>query len=320
MLKLSVSLLLLALGGGSTAAVASLGGGMVGQPQVADGAFNVHVSRPAYVNQHPRVLFDEGHNNSDTSSGRYNPFVGLIRSDGYRLAPTTVRFSARSLYGCQVLVIVNPAGPTRTREAPAFTDAECDAVRDWVKAGGALLVIVDHAPFTSAVAGLLRRFEVDITKGHTFDTSHFNKDSDDQTELVFTRAEGLIGEHPIARGRDESERIDQIITFTGTSLKGPKGSVAILKLADTAKDVLPPDRKPESPDAPPVDHKTVSATGRAQGLALNFGKGRVVVLGEAAMLTAQVTPGGVRFGMSISGIDNRQFALNIMHWLSGLLK
>src|SRR6266851_786505 len=316
MRKAIFTLLLLALGVPSSWAVGRAGGGLLAQ--TADGAYNVRVSRPAYVNQHPRVLFDEGHNNSDTLSGRYNPFVGLIRSDGYGVVPTTVRFSARSLYGCQVLVIVNPAGPTRTREAPAFSDAECDAVRDWVKAGGALLVIVDHAPFSSAVASLLQRFEVDITKGHTFETSHFNKESGDQTELVFTRAEGLIGEHPIAQGRDESERINQILTFSGTSLKGPKGSVAILKLADTAKDVLPPDSKPASPDAPSVDHKTVSAAGRAQGLALSFGKGRVVVLGEAAMLTAQVTANGVRFGMNVAGNDNRQLALNIMHWLSGL--
>jgi hypothetical protein len=41
----------------------------------------------------------------------------------------------------------------------------------------------------------------------------------------------------------------------------------------------------------------------------------VVILGEAAMLTAQVAD-GVAFGMNIPGNDNRQFALNIMHWLS----
>jgi hypothetical protein len=50
----------------------------------------------------------------------------------------------------------------------------------------------------------------------------------------------------------------------------------------------------------------------------------VVVLGEAAMLSAQVIvrPGGgeaFRMGMNRAGIDNRQLALNIMHWLSGAL-
>jgi hypothetical protein len=86
--------------------------------------------------------------------------------------------------------------------------------------------------------------------------------------------------------------------------------VAFLPLADTAIDRVPPDRK------------LVSAKGRAQGVALRLGKGRVVVLGEAAMLSAQL---GLEqgkadrpFGMNFPGTDNRQLALNVMHWLSGL--
>ena len=58
-------------------------------------------------------------------------------------------------------------------------------------------------------------------------------------------------------------------------------------------------------------------------LALRYGLGRVVILGEAAMLTAQVVsvPGkpARKAGMNAPGNDNRQFALNVMHWLSGVL-
>jgi hypothetical protein len=60
---------------------------------------------------------------------------------------------------------------------------------------------------------------------------------------------------------------------------------------------------------------------------MTFGEGRVVVVGEAGMLTAQVitdrtggSPRKRRLGMNTSNTDNRQLALNIMHWLSGLLK
>jgi hypothetical protein len=64
-----------------------------------------------------------------------------------------------------------------------------------------------------------------------------------------------------------------------------------------------------------------SAAGRAQGLVMKFGKGRIVVLGEAAMLSAQLAgPNKTPFGMNRPGLDNRQLAINIMHWLSGLLK
>ena len=99
------------------------------------------------------------------------------------------------------------------------------------------------------------------------------------------------------------------MVFGGQSLKGPSGTDAVLKLADTAEDTAP------SPG------KNSSAAGRAQAIAFRLGKGRVVMLGDAAMLSAQVTgPENKPFGMNVPGIDNRQLALNIMHWLSGMLK
>lgn len=64
----------------------------------------------------------------------------------------------------------------------------------------------------------------------------------------------------------------------------------------------------------------VSVPGWSQGLALEIGKGRVVVLGEAAMLTARLHRfDGRPIGMNTAGYDNRQLALNIMHWLTRLL-
>ncbi len=175
-------------------------------------------------------------------------------------------------------------------------------MRDWVQAGGSLLLITDHAPFGSAAESLAKRFGVDMSKGFTSDPVN---SEGDETSLVFTRKNMLLGDHPITRGRDDSERINRIQTFTGQSLKGPDGSVAILRLGDTAEDL--------------GDDKPISAAGRAQGIAFALGKGRVVVLGEAAELSAQLI-GRRRFGMNVHGLDNRQMALNIMHWLSGLLE
>jgi len=289
--------------------------------QGTDVNFNANVTYPAYAKQHPRVLFDEAHNNADTSVGRYKPFTELILSDGCKVVSGKQAFSKKALKGYTVLVIANASGPNGHMEASAFTQEECDAVRDWVTSGGALLLITDHAPFGTAIGELSKRFGVDVTIGYTIDKVHFNKGSDDQTELVFSREDGLLGEHPITNGRGANERINRVITFSGTSLKGPNNSVAFLKLSDTAFDVVPPEAKPtRAAEEPLPEHKPLSAAGRAQGIALEFGKGRVVVLGEAAMLTAQTTRQGVPFGMNVPGIDNRQLALNIMHWLSGLLK
>ena len=65
----------------------------------------------------------------------------------------------------------------------------------------------------------------------------------------------------------------------------------------------------------------IPAPGRAQGLAFQVGKGRVVVLGEAAMLSAQLA-GRARapMGMNVPGSDDRQLALNVVRWLGGALE
>jgi hypothetical protein len=60
---------------------------------------------------------------------------------------------------------------------------------------------------------------------------------------------------------------------------------------------------------------------------MTFGKGRLVVLGEAGMFSAQIATlvdgdrkFDMKFGMNVEGTDDRQFALNVVHWLSGLLR
>lgn len=279
---------------------------LVGE-QAADPGFDTHVAHPAYVTKHPRVLFDEAHNNFHTTAGRYQPFAQLITADGYQVTPNKEAFSAQTLQGYDVLVISNALGPRGQRASAAFTAPECDEVREWVRAGGSLLLIADHAPMGAAAAILSERFGVDMSKAYTGDPANYDKPSKEISQLVFSRENKLLGEHPITRGRrGAQERVNRVVTFTGQSLKGPEGSVAILRLAETAVDKI-------------SNGQEVSAAGRAQGVALKFGKGRVVVLGEAAMLTAQISGDGEKFGMNVPGNDDRQFALNVMHWLSGIL-
>jgi hypothetical protein len=43
------------------------------------------------------------------------------------------------------------------------------------------------------------------------------------------------------------------------------------------------------------------------------------MVGEAALFSAQVDPLGLRMGMNKPGNDDRQFALNVVHWLSNVL-
>jgi hypothetical protein len=283
-----------------------------GAQQLADPEFNTSVEKPAYNKNGPRVLFDEAHHNFHTTEGRYKPFVDLLLNDGYRIVRNREPFTKASLSSFKVLVIANALGAEEMddtgADASAFTEEECAAVQEWVKGGGSLLLIADHAPFGGAAAALGNRFGVDMSKGFTYDPQNSAEKSPSQ--LIFSRDNKLLMTHPITEGREQNERLNRVVSFTGQSLKGPEDSVAVLKLADTAKDT--PNREADS---------SVSAAGRAQALAFKHGKGRVVIQGEAAMLSAQIAGANKRpMGMNVPGNDNKQYALNVMHWLSGLLK
>jgi hypothetical protein len=189
--------------------------------------------------------------------------------------------------------------------------------------GGALLLVADHAPFGTSAETLAQRFGVSMSKGYTIDSTHADPESGNPSVLVYSRANGLLADHAITRGRDSTERVGRIIAFTGQSLLGPEGSAAFMKLGDGARD-LPLRTFASARSWKLALSETLPAAGRSQGVAFAFGKGRVVVLGEAAMLSAQVIlrPSGAiafRMGMNHPGIDNRQLALNIMHWLAGVL-
>src|ERR1019366_4610613 len=69
--------------------------------------------------------------------------------------------------------------------------------------------------------------------------------------------------------------------------------------------------------------------GRAMAIAFTLGRGHVVASGEAGMMTAQVfkekdKDGRETFvgktGMSVPGNDDKQYVLNVLHWLSDVLK
>lgn len=280
--------------------------------QMADPEFNTAVENPAYTKAGPRVMFDEAHNNFHTMDGRYKPFATLLLNDGYRVVRNRVPFTKKSLDDFKILVIANALGAEEMDDTgadkPAFTEAEVEAVHDWVRGGGSLLLIADHAPFGGAAESLGKRFGVEMSKGFTLDEA--NSAEGNPSLIIYSRENKLLLDHPITSGRETAEKINKVLSFTGQSLVGPKGSYAILKLSDTAKDT--PDRNATT---------LVSAAGRAQALAFKFGKGRVVVQGEAAMLSAQIAGANkFKMGMNVPGTDNKQYALNLMHWLSGILK
>jgi len=282
--------------------------------QKPDMAFNVAVPNPTYVANHPVVLFDEGHYNSHTVRSGYAPFAKLMESDGYAIRRHRGALTPQALRDVSILMIVNAAGgsnpklfginlvPLRKgqRDAPAFSDDEIQTVREWIENGGSLLLVADHHPFGQASAWLASALGVTMHGGFT-EVSNQYPGQTDPSAIEFSRDNGLLGEHPITNGRTPDETIKRVRSFTGQSLEAPN-AVVLLRLPPSAVDYVPPETEPRP-------------SGSAQAVAFEYGRGRLVVLGEAGMLTAQVSDGR-RFGMNIEGLDNRQFALSIMHWLS----
>lgn len=318
-------LALLALGAAAAASA---------QTQEADPSFDARVERPAYrPGAGPVVTLDAAHRNFHTMDGRYRPFAQLVAADGYRIESGTAPFTRRSLARTRILVIANAgSGNAAATGQPAFSEAECDSVAAWVRRGGALLLIADHSPFGRAAQSLASRFGVRMGEGWVFEPQPAAPFL--TTQIVYSRENGRLGAHPILEGRDPAERVGTLKAFTGQSLTLPRGAAALMILhpeAHEARDaaalnaIAPLLRQgwsaetARSAGAAPVG-------GRVQGLAMRFGRGRVVILAEAAMLSAQVVrlpgEGGGRtftMGMNQPGLDNRQFALNVMRWLSGRL-
>lgn len=278
-------------------------------------AWRPSATLPMFTADHPRVLIDEAHHNASTAGlfGRYFPFAALLRADGYAVSRNAAALSPTTLSRCDILVIANasgagrlqfwgfnlPVGEQGDRGAPAFSAAEIEAVRAWVEGGASLLLIADHAPFGSASAQLAAAFGVTMRAGNV-EVPGVTSDP-----LAFERANGALGDHPILDG------VDRVLTFSGQSLDAPASGAILLRLPQSAIEYVE------------VAHDEAAGTttfedqpgGPAQAVALTYGAGRVVVLGEAAMLTAQVSAGRP-FGFNTPGNDNERFARNVMAWLA----
>lgn len=287
------------------------------QSQHADYGWDIVLHRITFREKHPVVVIDRTHHNAHTARGKYRPFAEMMRMDGCDVTTGKSSFSAKSLKDTDVLVIVNASGGGKRtlmginlpfagedrRAQPAFTPEEIDAVRTWVEHGGSLLLIADHAPFGESSAALAETFGVTMHRGFT----EIPDESSDPME--FSRDNGRLADHPITAGIDSLARIERVLTFTGQSLDGPDGATVLLTLPSTAIEYVPVAQGEGRTEM------REEKAGSAQGLAFEYGKGRVVVLGEAAMLTAQVYKDD-HFGMNTPGCDNQKFALNIMHWLT----
>jgi hypothetical protein len=265
---------------------------------VAIADYDPKISQPAFTGEGPVVAIDEAHQNFHTIDGRYAPFATLLRADGYRPRALTEAATAESIGATGVLVIANARGP--------ISAAEIATIKTWVEQGGSLLLIADHAPFGKSATPLAAAFGVEMGNGYVA----VRHDGKVTSRIEFSGQQ--LGAHPIIAGAGPGGRVRRVETFTGQSLSVPAGAVALLVLPEDALEVAGPpqvDALRRGESAPGL-----RVGGRAQAVALDYGKGRVVIAGEAAMFTAQQMQSGAKVGLDIA--DDQRFARNVMAWLA----
>ncbi|MGH9768665.1 MAG: DUF4350 domain-containing protein, partial [Blastocatellia bacterium] len=265
------------------------------------------------------VLIDEAHFNFHRASGRYQSFADLLRRDGYVVQASKEKFSKGSLKAGKILVISNALSQRNQTPLgwnppfdPSFTDEEIAAVREWVKQGGALLLIIDHFPMPALAGKLAEAFGVRVHNGYAVDPQA------PPGPLLYKRADKSLADHPITRGRSEKERVDSVATFTGSAFQMDRGDPILTFLGAEAISYTP------KAFGQQLDNDTprVPIKGWHQGVVMLDGKGRVAIFGEAMMFSAQLlgpqkAPGGMNNPIAK---QNPQFLLNVAHWLSGLLQ
>lgn len=291
------------------------------------------------VNTGREIVFDASHSNVHSLSGGYLGFRKVAEADGFTVSSVNEDLAACVAPGgtcanAEILAIVAP------KDSDPVSGAEAAAVADWVEDGHSLLLIVDHTPYTGA-GSLLAQFGLAIGAAPTVFLNggcvpfagacpltipgqqqpwcDCPTSTVDVTFDVFDRNPyhgDLDPTHPIVQGRPELTRresvravrlmqgrvIDVVSTLPGVEVR------SILDLPDNP---LP---TPEEPDPPPNTTDPLGSMARSVDYGLAEG-GRVVVIGEAAVFSTQVTR-----GMQLATADESdQFLVNTLRWLTGVL-
>lgn len=273
----------------------------------------------------PVVAFDEAHKNTHTFGSRnFQGFVELLQREGYRPRALTLTITPRSLKDVDVLVVSGPGG----WEGPeaSLTAIELKALVEWVRSGRSLLLIVDHMP--APRNGATVAAALGVPEWHNGFAMVDVDGSLPVGNIIFWRSklfpagessigstgpgggtgyqgpDAVLADHVITEGRSSSERVRSVATFVGSAFKPPPRADVLLTMPRRAVSLVP---KGTGRTDVRVDAQRTAVGEWVQGVVLPYGNGRVAIFGESGLFS-----GG-------PAADNRQFILNVMHWLSRVL-
>lgn len=276
-----------------------------------------HVKLRAYpLGEGPVVLLDLGHNNVDDPEF---PVVlaEWLTQDGYVVWQLSTRFDEAALASVDIVISKNPLSaynrdnwslPTPS----AFSRGEVEYLYNWVLSGGALLLVIDHMPMPGAVEELASRFNFEISNGFALDERSLHGYEGEVIHAAgrvpFRRSDRSLADHPVTNGRTPAERVDSVVTAVGSAFRLPHDGQSLLTLGPSFVSLLP-ESSWEFGDTTP--RQAIGGWSQA-GLA-RVGSGRVAILGDAMLLRSELED------TETWALQNPQFSLNVVHWLSGLL-
>lgn len=278
------------------------------------------VATPAWSTDGPAVLVDDGHLNPFTTTAGLAPLAALLRADGYRVLADDNAGRAEVLRRPRVAIVAGALGPSGVMqsvlsgtglerltplEGDAMLGSEVATLEAWVRNGGALLIAGDAGPAAGAMASLTARFGVTLSRGIVVDPSR--SVDGHPSRLVFTRAAGLPAAHPVLDGESAAVRVDRVVTDGGPALTPGPDATVLLQLGPSAVELA-------SVEAPVAEGQPVAA--RAHAVALPWGRGRVVVLADAGLLTTELGADGRAGGLAAPDAGNVTFVRNILFWLA----
>lgn len=280
-------------------------------------ASQAHMKRPAYpLSEGPVVVLDLGHNNVDDPEF---PAVlaEWLTQDGYVVRQLSTRFDESALANVDIVISKNPLSaynrdnwslPTPS----AFSRDEIELLYNWVLSGGALLLVIDHMPIPGAVEELASTFNIEISNGFALDERSLHGYDEEVIHaagrIPFRRSDRSLADHPVTNGRTSAERVDYVVTAVGSAFRLPDNGESLLTLGPAYVSLLP-ESAWEFDDATP--RQAIGGWSQA-GLA-RVGSGRVAVLADAMLLRSALED------TEAWALQNPQFTLNVIHWLSGLL-
>ena len=230
-----------------------------------------------------RIVFDEGHKDSlrtkSTGKNGLSILTNLLNNNDFSVSATVLSLET-AIKSADIFVI---SFPCRN-----FNASEIDTIKTFIKNGGGLLILGEWAstgiPATNAVIKLANEFGIRFNMDRIITSADVSGSK--TTDYIKTNK---FANHPITKNI-------QMIAFAATcSLKVPSTQILAwtpeLSFGDSNLNL----------------EWDISEEAGRLGIAcfLEFGKGRIVAVGDASFATNEHIETG----------DNKKFLVNIMQWL-----